>query len=272
MKLSKIFKDKTTLSFMAVVLGLGAILLMRQLSGKKPESVKLFDKLDKVCISDYCLVNQERGWMLDDRETVLPANRDNVVKLIDVLSTINLDEVVSVNKDRFADYGIGDSSPMLIRVDGTEIEVGNMSTDYASTFMRYGESVYKIDGVINKTTMSAKDYWLKTTIVEADSSQWKKIEIVSKRRKVEIDKVESTWSNQQWTNIFFGMKGKLATGVDLNKVTFSREINLVNESESSKFKVGEIGTYRNKKYFVLDGDGFLYEIDKKIFDSLTRLG
>lgn len=185
----------------------------------------------------------------------------------DKFKQIKLGEIVSLNQENFAKYGIG-SSTVVIDINNKKVELGSINPSYDGTYIKVYKKdvVYFLDMVIYKKQITAWDDWVNKNITDLSLIEVGKINISFKNKKIEMTPVNGKLQNDKLVNkaIYLnsikylpnfkpGSEGKyemnIITNVNETNLTFGRQL-------GNKSKVLLWVTKDNINFYEISSDDF----------------
>lgn len=259
-------------SILILILSAGAVGLewIKPWSKKKTETTFFGSEINKFCINDLCLNNKNNEWKVDDGKTVAPANKEMVETYVEKFKKIALEELLSVNQNKFAELGIG-ISQVFLTINGKSLEIGKIDSNYDGTYVREkdGKAVFDIDMVMDKNHLRMVDQWLNKTITNLAILQIKKIEVSHNGKSISLTPNDNKWNDQKWVEKVAYLEGinYLSNYQSKNPETVIR---VETENGVTQIGLGKDTTNRNNPiYWATINDHDYYSIEKSNFNLLT---
>jgi len=140
------------LSFFVLVGLLGMVLF--KFGVFKKTSGPYFGKLiNKFCVNDKC-------YQADDKNL----NAEMIKATLEKWQIMKLTDVISTNKNKFAEMGITETDKIILEINGKKLEIGAVSLDYTGTMVRIpnDNKIYKLNVIIDRNHINDPKYWMLT--------------------------------------------------------------------------------------------------------------
>lgn len=209
-------------------------------------------EINGFCVNDLCLSKELNNYLVNG----VPADDDLVLPYIEKLKSLQLRELVSQNKDKFADLGISDKDKVVLTVNGKGLQIGNFTTQYDGVYVKPAneDKVYRIEIVFDKSNLIQAKYWQKKLLINMPLLQITKVIINSADKQKEVVKDDG----------IFAIAAHLGVGNYLgtqNPGGTETKISVYTGKESQTYFVG--------KYWATSDHKFYFEINKNDFERLT---
>lgn len=237
---------------------LGVVVWMIYKPHKGLEPIRYFpEKIESFCVDNLCLKKDGDNWFINEK---IPADNEIVGDFAKKLSQISFIELISQNRDKFADLGF-DENKIIVSAGGKNLQIGKVSSNYDGTYVlgEDGNSVYKTAEIIDRDNAKNENFWQKKFLINLPAMQIKKLVGSFKKKTVELKPVDKVTN---LTVIRFLPDFKPTT-----KDNYILEI----ETENNKVKL-ILGRGRDKKatvYWATVDEKYYYEITKADFAILT---
>lgn len=229
---------------------------------EKAKSNYFGKSINSFCINQICLDNNNGDWSVSFDGQKAPAKSEIVDTYVAKFRQINLQEIVSVNPERFLDMGIGESK-VTLSINGKILEIGRIDSNYDGTYVREenGNTVYDIPVVLDKENLTNIDQWLNKTLTNLAILQTKKITAEKQGSKVQEIKPTDKILHLEAVSFLNGF-----TPSDEPKYTF----NIETETDRAQLVVGNDNKDRKNPIFWATNDmKNYYSISKEDFILLT---
>lgn len=146
------------------------------------------------------LFNDGEIWYVGEGKNKFPVMKslsDMVLEKIASSSNSSL-QVVSVNKERQAEFQVSGDSVVTLKIDAgkkkVEVNIGKMTTDYQSSYLALNNdaNTYKFDGV-NLRAVFERDEWRDLAIFQAGEKSANYLRLQYPGRQVVLEKKGSDW-------------------------------------------------------------------------------
>jgi uncharacterized protein DUF4340 len=127
---------------------------------KKTSSVNLINSpVDSLCFNQSCLQKEDDIWWYQDK---FPADSQKVNEIISALETINLDNLVSNNPQKFNQLGFSGDNPLIVRVGEITFELSTSLQNISYSLIKLGsDKVYKVAYLGSVNDLNQETYWQK---------------------------------------------------------------------------------------------------------------
>lgn len=219
--------------------------------------------IDGFCVNDICVEKTAEEWLVKEGAVEIPAEDEMVEVTVSRMEDIVLDQIVSENKEKFIDLGIGEEE-VVLHVNGQKLELGSISQKYDGTYVKPegGEVVYKVKMVLDKNSWSQADYWQKKVLTNLPKLQIKKVVIEKGEKKQEISEDEELMTAVS----YIGLGQYL---FDFKAGEEECRFVIETEGEVKEFLVGMKREEGQNIYWASEKGKHFFEIDKELFDLLT---
>ena len=257
---------------LALVLILVTVFLFFR-AGNKPVTGSFFsNNIDKFCINSICVFAQNGNWLVNNGDVTAPSNKEVVKAYINKFKQIVLSEEISINKDRFAEMGIGQTNPVVLTINGKKLEIGKIDSNYDGTYVREldGKVVYDVGVILDRDNLENSDQWINKVLTNLAVLQTKKITVTSVGNKTEVTPKDGKFANQNWAEKVDHVVGtKLLPGYkETSDVKTS--FNIESETDSAQLVVGKnTNNWRNPIYWASNDEVYFYAISSDDYNLLT---
>jgi hypothetical protein len=217
------------------------------------------------------LEKREDEWLVNYQGKQILADQDLVKENIDNLAKIELTNLVSVNKDKVANYGLGESK-IIIEEDGKSLEIGQPEMFPGLIYVKTptGDQIYKSLVYLDLGFLENSISWLKKYVTNIEKDKINKVTIsLSKKEKV-MERKENQWEDEKWIDkLRMIPSGGLLEGFSPRLLTSRYQILIEGDGISEKIYLGSELKDRNMIYWVGDKDGWYWQVSKDDFNLLT---
>jgi len=251
-------------SIIALVLVVVAVAgYLKTKTAKKENDSTYFQKdITRFCINNYCLEKKDIWKIIVDSKEI-PASEEMATSYASKFSGIKMNDLISENKDKFADLGFGEQKTIL-EVSGKKMEIGKITSTYDGTYIKEvdGGKVYKIGEIVDVNLIKDINFWEVKNVTNLPIYQIKKINVTYGVIKKEAAPVDGKWKNDSLIN-------KLAM------ITTTKYLENFKPSDDIAYEFDiEIDGQENKKiylgkYWVSTDKKYYFEISKADFQTLT---
>ncbi|RLC34955.1 hypothetical protein DRH14_01905 [Candidatus Shapirobacteria bacterium] len=247
------------------------ILKYPQLSS--PTSPSYFDSsnpIKQICFNSFCLSNKDNQWFIDDDH--IPVDAEKIDHFLKQIQQVKLDNLISSNPQKQKQYF--STSSNFIKIGDKQLQIGNLSSDYVSTFVKQKDEdkIFKIPFVWNFESFQTNDYWQLSFITNLPIYQIK--EIITKRedKQQKIQPKDGQWLDQSFVDTLSHLKVVKYIGNQTpSSVSSSFEITV---DKDQKYLV-EIGVKQkkgqDKLFWATSNHSFYYQISSTDFKRLTSV-
>lgn len=157
--------------------------VVRQPADNKENGGYFGDKVEQFCVGQSCIDNKSGRYTING----IPAGDEMVTTYLTKLSELTIGEIVSNNRDNFADFGIGVST-VTLSANGKELEIGNINSSYNATFVHIPgtEYVNVVEMVMDKKHLADPKTWENRTITNLALPDITKIVRSENGKEIEI--------------------------------------------------------------------------------------
>jgi len=154
------------------------------------------DQITKIKIDQTVLEKQDQGWVIASNNN-LPADKNKVNQLLDVLKQIKKDNIVSKNKQYHEKYGVTEESGTKVTVlhdqkQMLQVLIGNAGPGFSGTYFRLPEDDAVYLSKVGLRSAIIQNYWKDLTITNFYSDEVTKIEVGNQTfEDVENEKVKT---------------------------------------------------------------------------------
>lgn len=236
-----------------------------------PTSIYFGNEVGKYCFNNICVEKSGEKWMVSDSVDIYPANNDLAATYAKKFSSLSLGELVSVNRERFFEMGIGETNQIVLEINSKKVELGRINTDYDGVYVRIPDEdkIYNSRVLIDKNTMISFEYWQNKTVTNIPISEIKKIRVETGKLSTEVRPVEGRFANQVWVEKVanLGAIGFVKTAEPVKKIS---TITVETDKETVEIVVGQrVIDKKNSRYWATVDNKFYYEISREDFKTLT---
>lgn len=259
----KIIKNSWLISF-AVLIILLTIVLIKSAGLKNKETSFFFPKdIGGFCLDKICLEKKDNLWIVKADNKLIPANDDLVNTYIEKFKQIKLNDLISENKDKFKDFGIGADNKLILKINDKNLEIGNVSINTNETYVKENNknSIYKIPFVLNRDDLTQVSNWEKKELTNLPQFQIKKITAKWRNKNKEFVPKDNNWENSKQIDKIAHLE--IAKYLENFKLDNLQKYEFEIETENGKTKL-VIG-----KYFATLDEKYYFEISKENFNLLT---
>ncbi|OGL52703.1 hypothetical protein A3K55_01780 [Candidatus Shapirobacteria bacterium RBG_13_44_7] len=254
-----------------LVLLLGLVVVVKEGRWKKEEVGVFFPTtIEKFCLNQVCLYQENQRWMVNDGKIVAPGNKETIEGIIERLREIKLTEMVSNNPDRFGDLGIGGEEKIILTVGEKKLEIGELSTDYSGTYVREegGGVVYKISAYLDGENWAGRDYWEEKMMTNLAVGKIKKVTIVMGKKERFFEAKEGKWANERWINKVASLAAEKFLNDFNPEKSLVATIKIESEGENINLSLGRL----KNVYWASTEEKYFFQISRSDFDLLTSVG
>lgn len=238
------------------------LLLIVIITGKKPEAKQVvsIEGLNTIVIqrqNDTTEIDIKDNNYQIVKPVSYPGDSSTILYLLNSLNNLKLGEIISRRREKFNDFGVGDSGIKIILKgkEETAFYIGRYAGDYQNSYFRFDkdDKVYLASGLSKHQVDIKPDDWRDKTILRIDKDLIEKITIDDK----EIIKKDTLWLFGDRVIEKYKIDGVLHTLSNLRAIGFS---------DTSKFQV------KNRIRVITSGGEFILEIgDKQNYNHLVKL-
>lgn len=140
------------LSFL-VLLGVVVAVLYNFGIFKKSSGPYFGNVINKFCVNDKCYQVDDAG-----------LNTEVIKATLEKWQTMKLTDVISTNKNKFAEMGIAETDKVILEINGKKLEIGAVSGDYTGTMVRIpnDNKIYKLNVIMDRNHINDPNYWMLT--------------------------------------------------------------------------------------------------------------
>lgn len=185
------------LGFFAVLLLLAFFLLKED--KKTIEGIKFYDDISN--INKFTIENSFGKFEFNKKDDtwymVSPdnykANQQEINKIVDEYKGKELIDVISDKKEDFKKFTFNNQEKS-ITFNGKTFYVGKFTKDYLTTYVRYNDKIYLVDGAIGYNLRFNKEYYKDKQVLDFKKANLTGLEILSKN-KIKLEKIDNSWYN-----------------------------------------------------------------------------
>jgi len=258
-------------SLMAGMVGIVVVWwLMFKPDKEIPTSFYFGSEVERYCFNNICLDKNGEGWIVSDSVDTFPANNDLATTYAKKFGSLSLGELVSINRERFFEMGIGETNPIVLEINSKKLELGRINTDYDGVYVRIPDEdkIYNSKVLIDKNTIINFKYWQNKTVTNIPISEIKKIRVEKGKLSAEIGPVEGRFANQVWVEKVANL-GAIGF-VKMTEPIIISTMMVETDKEMVEIKVGQqVIDKKNSRYWATVDNEFYYEINREDFKTLT---
>ncbi len=254
----------------------------KKLVGKKPQPVLKFSpkEVKKITLvfsknKIQTLEKKEERWVVKTERGEFPADYERVNSLVNTLSNITKEEIVSKNKNRHKKFGIGEKRIEITTTNTSfTLYVGN-STGYQKYYARIDNENEVF--IVNNLQLYPEDLRdLKIPLVKKEEKVTRVILSYS-NKKLLIEKNKNSWlvnsKRAEKTKVDFFVND-LATlkakDIENQSKNLHQPLMEIYVNENGKEKFLKIFSLNNSYYAKSSESSFIYQLEKYQFDSLKK--
>ncbi len=282
-KLKKRALNLTILTLFFLALYFAPLLIKRVFPKKQKAALNLNPKAVKSLTFVFSKDKVQKArkensrWYIIDKNKKLPADSQRIENLLQTLSSLKKDEIVSRKKDRHKELGIKEKKIVIGLENGKKIEL------YIGDQARIQKFYARIDNenevfIANGLEIYPED-WRDLNLHFIDKiDKVKELKIIFKDKKILIEKTKDGWKIGSrkadtskvdfYLSDFKSLRGKnilFASTLPLKNPEF-----IIKILEDKKAKELQIFPKGEKVFAWIKGSKYVYEIDKEIFKNLQK--
>ncbi len=218
------------------------------------------------------IAKEGNGWVVKEADGEVPADAEMVERAVEELKEIRLEDPVSVNKEKFGNFGLSDDEKVVIETGGKRLEVGKMTEMMDGTYVKGDEDkVYKIDGILEFARVSDQSYWYQKKIKTVEPEKIKAIVVGGFGKSKEFRKKEDGgWENQGLADKVTNLPvDRLLKNFSPSKNSKIYKLEILTEEKKYVLELGRETKGKETTDWIKDEKGKYWQINGEDFNLLT---